>query len=308
MDFRFHTLDVFTDRVFGGNPLAVYPDGRGLDTETMQRIAREMNLSETVFLLPPEGSGTKRVRIFTPARELPFAGHPTVGTAWFLAGSGDVPVERDGISTLVLEENIGPVAVEVTMKRGRPEFARFTAAQRPEYRTPAFGRAECARLLSLSEDEIGAPGWEIEMVSCGLPFLVVPVRDLDAIGRSRLDLTVWDELLEGGWTRMVYPIAPAAKGSGADVRVRMYGPHAGVPEDPATGSAAAALAAYLGKRGARDGPDGTLRWRIAQGVEMGRPSLIEAEADVQGGAVIAVRVGGRAVAVSRGTLTLPEPD
>jgi trans-2,3-dihydro-3-hydroxyanthranilate isomerase len=306
MDLRFHTLDVFTDRVFGGNPLAVYPDGRGLDTETMQRIAREMNLSETVFLLPAEGSGARRVRIFTPARELPFAGHPTVGTAWFLAASGEVPVERDGVSTLVLEENIGPVPVEVTMKAGRPEFARFTTAQRPEYRPVSFGRADCARLLSLSEAEIGAPGWEPEMVSCGLPFLVVPVRDLDAIGRSRLDMTAWDELLENGWTRMVYPIAPAAKGSGVDVRVRLYAPHAGVPEDPATGSAAAALAGYLGKRAGRTAQDGTLRWRIEQGIEMGRPSLIEAEADVRGGAVTAVRVGGRAVAVSHGTLTVPE--
>ena len=304
MELAFHTLDVFTDRVFGGNPLGVVPDARGLTLGTMQKIARELNLSETVFLLPPETpAGTRRVRIFTPAHEVPFAGHPTVGAAWFLATSGAVPVERDGAGTIVLEENVGPVSVEVTMRGGRPEFARFTTALLPEHRTPPFGRAACARLLSLAEDEIGAPGWEPEMVSCGLPFLVVPVRDLDAIGRSRLDLTAWYERLEGSWTRLVYPVTPGAPGSGVDVRVRMYGPSAGVPEDPATGSAAAALAGYLGRRAAQDG---THRWRIEQGIEMGRPSLIEAEADVRGGAVTAVRVGGRAVAVGRGTLTLPE--
>jgi trans-2,3-dihydro-3-hydroxyanthranilate isomerase len=302
MEFAFHTLDVFTDRVFGGNPLAVYPDGQGLSTDTMQRVAREMNLSETVFLLPPERGGTRRVRIFTPARELPFAGHPTIGTAWWLAGSGEVPVERDGIATIVLEENVGLVPVEITMNGGQPEFARFSTVVPPEHRTPGIDRAACARLLSLDEDEIGAPGWEPEMVSCGLPFFILPVRDLAAIGRARLDPGAVEAHLQGAWTRQLYPITPRPAGSGYDVRVRMFGSGVGISEDPATGSAAAALAGYLGKRA---GKDGTQRWRIEQGVEMGRPSLIEAEADVREGAVTAVRVGGRAVAVSRGTMGIP---
>ena len=301
MDYAFHTLDVFTGDVFAGNPLAVFPDGRGLETRTMQRIAREMNLSETVFLLPAEAGGTRRARIFTPARELPFAGHPTIGTAWLLAQTGDVGLPRDGVGTIVLEENVGPIPVEMTMAGGAPTFARFTTAVRPEHR-PGLDRAACARLLSLTEAEIGAPGWEPEMVSCGLPFFVVPVRDVDALGRSRLDPAAADELLKDAWSKQTYPIAPRAPGSGADVQVRMYGHGVGIYEDPATGSAAAALAAYLARRAGREG---TLRWRIAQGVEMGRPSLIEAEADVRSGAVAAVRVGGRAVAVSRGTMDVP---
>jgi trans-2,3-dihydro-3-hydroxyanthranilate isomerase len=304
MDLRFHTLDVFTDEQFGGNPLAVFPDGRGLDDATMQRIAREMNLSETVFVLPPEGEGARRVRIFTPARELPFAGHPTIGTAWFLAASGEVPLARDGTGTLVLEENVGPVAVEMRMQGGRPEFARFTTAVLPEHRPPGLDRAACARVLSLREEEIGAPGWEPEMVSCGLPFFIVPVRDLAALGRARLDATAWEQHLEHAWARQLYPITPRPAESGCDVRARMYGSGVGIAEDPATGSAAAALGAYLGRRAGRDG---THVWRIEQGVEMGRPSLIQAEADVKGGAVSAVRVGGRAVAVARGTLTLDLP-
>jgi trans-2,3-dihydro-3-hydroxyanthranilate isomerase len=299
MDLIYHTLDVFTDVVFGGNPLAVFPDGRGLDAATMQRIAREMNLSETVFLLPPETpAGTRRVRIFTPARELPFAGHPTIGTAWFLALDGAARTVRDGSATLVLEENVGPVPVEMTMRGGQPSFARFTTAVLPEHR-PGLDRAACARLLSLAPEQIGAPGWEPEMVSCGVPFLIAPVRDLDALGRARLDPAGADELLDGAWATSIYLIAPAGTG----VRARMYGHGVGVHEDPATGSAAAALAGYLAKRA---GTDGTHRWRVDQGVEMGRPSVLDIEADVRSGAVSAVRVGGRAVAVSRGTLTLPE--
>ena len=302
MDLVYHTLDVFTDRVFGGNSLAVFPDGTALDAGTMQKIAREMNLSETVFVLPAESGGTRRVRIFTPGRELPFAGHPTIGTAWFLAASGDVGLPRDGVGTIVLEENVGPIPVEMTMKAGQPEFARFTTAVLPEHRAPGLDRAACARLLSLTESEIGAPGWEPEMVSCGLPFFIVPVRDLDALARSRLDSGAADLLLRDAWARQIYPITPGPNGSGVDARVRMYATGVGISEDPATGSAAAALAGYLARR---VGGDGTHRWRIEQGVEMGRPSRIEAEADVRGGAVTAVRVGGRAVAVSRGMLGMP---
>ncbi len=305
MDLAYYTLDVFTDRMFGGNPLGVVPDAVGLDPATMQSIARELNLSETVFLLPPETPwGTRRLRIFTPAHEVPFAGHPTVGAAWYLVESGEVPAMSDGVTTLVLEENVGPVTVEVRTRAGWPEFVRFQTAVLPE-RRPGPDRAICAQLLSLTEDEIGEPGWEPEMVSCGLPFLVIPVRDVDALGRSRLDPAAWEEHLEGAWARAVYPITPRPLDSGVDLRVRMYAPSAGVPEDPATGSAAAALAGYMAKRAPGDG---SYRWRIEQGVEMGRPSLIEAEADVSGGQITAVRVGGTAVAVGRGTMTIPTDD
>lgn len=304
MDLSFHTLDVFTDHVFGGNPLAIFPEPGDLETATMQRIAREMNLSETVFLFPPETRvGTRRVRIFTPARELPFAGHPTIGAAWFLASSHAVGAVWDGVSTIVLEETVGPVEVDVRMEEGVPMFARFTPALPPEHRAAGLDAAGCAELLSLAEEEIGAPDWEPEAVSCGLPFLIVPVRDLDALERSRLNPAAAERLLKGAWARQIYVVTPRASDSGIDVRARMYGTGMGVAEDPATGSAAAALAGYLGKRAPGDGE---FAWRIKQGVEMGRPSLIEAEAAVREGAVAAVRVGGTAVSVSRGTLTIPE--
>jgi trans-2,3-dihydro-3-hydroxyanthranilate isomerase len=297
-------LDLFTDRAFGGNPLGVFPEASGMDDGLMQRIAREMSLSETVFLFPPETSeGTRRVRIFTPGMEVPFAGHPTVGTAYFLAATGAVDIGPEGGSVL-LEENVGPVRVEVEVEGGRPARTVLTAAVLPEHRPVPWARAELARLVSLPPDSLGYQGLEAEMVSCGLPFVVVPVRDLEAVRRSRLDLGAWDDLTRGAWSRMIYVLTMEAEGADVDAHVRMYAPGAGVPEDPATGSAAAALAGYLGRRAAGDGVHG---WRIEQGLEIGRPSLLEAEATVEGGAVARVRVGGRSVLMSRGVMDVPWP-
>ena len=318
-DLVFHTVDVFTDRVFGGNPLGVFPDAAGLSDDLMQRIAREMNLSETVFLSPPETpDGTRRVRIFTPAVEVPFAGHPTVGTAHFLAATGAVELPPGG-GTVVLEENVGPVAVEVEMEDGRPVRARLTAAVEPEHRDSPWPPDALAALLSLPEGAVGmdpeaVPGVEAplppELVSLGLPYVVVPVRDVAAARASRLDTATWERMTRGAWSRMIYVVAPGGEGPDVDLHVRMYAPAAGVPEDPATGSAAAALGAWLGRRVApgRDGRTVTRSWLVEQGLEMGRPSLLEVEADVEGDGVRAVRVGGRSVLVSRGTMTVPADD
>jgi len=304
MELAFHTLDVFTDHVFGGNPLAVFPDGRGLGDAVMQRIAREMNLSETVFLFPPEtDEGTRRVRIFTPGAEVPFAGHPTVGTAFFLAATGEVGLEGER-TRIVLEEKVGPVPVEIRSENGRPVSTKLTAAVAPEYRDATFPDDQLASLLSLPHGAVGAEGLSAEFVSCGLPFLVVPVRDLEAARRSRLDPATWETLLADAWSRKVYVVCLEPEGAGVDVHVRMYAPGVGVPEDPATGSAAAALAGYLGKRAGVS--EGSLRWRVEQGIEMGRPSLLEVEAELEGGRVVRAHVGGRSVMVSRGTMRVPD--
>ncbi|MBW3535010.1 MAG: PhzF family phenazine biosynthesis protein [Gemmatimonadetes bacterium] len=300
-NLEFHVLDVFTDRVFGGNPLGVFPDAASLDDALMQAIAREMNLSETVFLSPAAtADGTRRVRIFTPAVEVPFAGHPTIGTAWFLVASGSVPVEGDTV-TVRLDENVGRVPVEVTLEGGEPSFARFTTAVLPEHRPVEATDEELARLLSLEPADLGARGLEPETVSTGLPYTIVPVRGRDALERCRLDLPTWDRLLRDSDGHHVYVAAPDASGD-ADFRVRMFAPGSGVPEDPATGSAAAAFAGYLGRR---QSGDGVHTWRLVQGVEMGRPSRLEAHAEVRGGEVVRVRVGGQAVHVSRGVMEVP---
>ena len=303
MELPFHTLDVFTDRTFGGNPLGVFPDAGHLPTGLMQRIAREMNLSETVFLGPPETpEGHARVRIFTPAVEVPFAGHPTVGAAIHLAGSLEGR-PRDGEITLVLEENVGPVPVVVRFQGARPEFARFTTAILPEHRPSPHAREELSAMVGLQPEEVCPDGLVPEMVSCGLPYHVIPVVDFRAVARASLDLALWRRLLADGWAHHVYLVSMDAEGEEADVRARMFAPGSGVPEDPATGSAAAALGGYLSKV---DGsPEASLSWTVEQGIEVGRPSLLYVEADRAGGRTTAVRVGGSAVPVSRGTMVVP---
>ncbi|MDT8342192.1 MAG: PhzF family phenazine biosynthesis protein [Longimicrobiales bacterium] len=310
MDCDYHILDVFTDTPFAGNPLAVFPDARGLTAGQMQRIARELNLSETVFLLPAgSAAGTRRVRIFTPGREVPFAGHPTVGAAFFLVASGQVPLEGDEV-TVVLEEAVGPIPVRVRGRGGVPVSAELTAAA-PAHETPApWDRATLGALVSLPGEAVGMPEgqagvagpWDPAFASAGLAFLVLPVRSRELAGRAALDSAVWRRLLpEGAESRMVYVVAPAGEEEDADFRVRMFGPDVGVPEDPATGSAAAALGAYLGSRL----PDGLHRWRLRQGVEMGRPSRLALTVEVQGGAARVIRVAGAAVRIAQGSMRAP---
>ncbi len=314
MELPFFTFDVFTDRVFGGNPLGVFPDAAHLPSELMQKLAREMAYSETVFLGPPEtAEGTVRVRIFTPGKEVPFAGHPTVGTGVFVAsadfrgygGAGAPSVDPDGARTVVLEENVGPVPVEVRFRDGVPVSGRLTAAMPPEIRPSPVPSDVLADMLGLDASDIRDDTLRPAMVSCGLPFYVVPVASLDAAWRARLAPALWREHVARLWADHVYVVAMEAEQPDVDVHVRMFAPAVGVPEDPATGSAAAALGGYLA---ATDGgSDGTLRWVVEQGLEIDRPSRLVVEADREGGATTRVRVGGDAVLVSRGTLFVPEP-
>jgi trans-2,3-dihydro-3-hydroxyanthranilate isomerase len=300
MRYRFHTADVFTDRIFGGNPLAVLPDARLLDAVHMQRIAAEFNLSETVFVLPPEDpANTRRLRIFTPSAELPFAGHPTVGSAHVLAAIGEIPLA--GAETrIVFEEGVGPVPVTIRAADGKPTFAELTAAQLPEFRTEVPTPDEIAAMLSLQASDLLSGTDAPEAISCGVPLLFVPLRDREAAGRARLDHGRWEHLLANAWAPHVYVFSYDTETPGADIHARMFAPALGVAEDPATGGAAAPLAGYLGVRDPRG--DGTLSWRIEQGLEMGRPSFLEVEADKRKGEIIAIRVGGSAVLVSEGTL------
>ena len=306
--YRFHTLDVFTEHVFGGNPLAVLTDARGLSDDEMMRITREFNLSETVFVFPPEDiAHTARVRIFTPGSELPFAGHPTVGTGFLLVASGIVRAEhQDGDTQVVLEEGVGPVAVTVRAQDGVPVSAELTAAQLPDVRRSAPDvppTHEIATVLGVEPDAIGAGALAPAAVSCGVPYLLVPLRDQGEVTRARFDVSAWEQFVAPHWAHAVYLFDGSAAERGQTIRARMFAPHLGIGEDPATGSAAATLAGYLAL--ASEKRDGTLAWRVDQGVEMGRPSRLELSADVHDGKVTAVRVAGSAVLVSEGTLRVP---
>lgn len=298
---RFLIVDVFTDVPYAGNQLAVIPDGRALRSAEMQAIAREFNFSETVVALPAEDRAhARRLRIFTPTAEIPFAGHPTVGTAYALAVTGDLPL-RGEETRIVFEEGVGPVSVLIRARGGTPVSSQLSVAQLPTF-TAAPDAAVMAAVLSLDTEDMRSDGqWAPATGSCGLPFVLAPVRDRRAVARARYRTDV-TRTMPGALATGVMVFAMDAERGGSDVRARMFAPEFGVPEDPATGSACAALGGYLAARTER--ASGTLHWTVEQGFEMGRPSIIDVEADVADGLVTGVRVGGASVLVAEGALSV----
>jgi trans-2,3-dihydro-3-hydroxyanthranilate isomerase len=295
---RYHLLDVFTDQVFGGNPLAVFPEMRPTETAVMQKIAAELGLSETVFVFPPTRAGTNhRLRIFTPRMELPFAGHPTIGTAVILAALGAAPAEGQTV-TLHLEENAGVVPVEVRWSNGAL-YAELRVPEVPRLGPAAPARADLAALIGLTPAELAPAPDDPCTASAGVPFLMIPVADLEALGRARLDLTRWRSMLADAWAPHVYVLCHDGD---RRLRVRMFAPAMGIAEDPATGAAAAALPAYLARQFALGvGPHA---WTVLQGIEVGRPSQVDLRFDVTPIGPELVRIGGGAVRVAEGRLLL----
>jgi trans-2,3-dihydro-3-hydroxyanthranilate isomerase len=313
-ELLFVQVDVFTERVFGGNPLAVVFEAAGLSDAEMQAIAREMNCSETTFLLPPTRPDCEaRVRIFTPARELPFAGHPTIGTAWVLATEQLLPPNTHRFN---LEEGIGPVEVTLEGEPARPSFLwmRHGAAR---FGPELINRAGFARALGLAESDLltGAP---ICTGSTGNPFLYIPLRDREVVDRARLDVPALLAVQGEGPNVGVFVFAPdpdpkagAGRGapaggpSGYRVYSRMFAPHtSGIPEDPATGSASGPLGAYLVERGLAT-PADTVNIVSEQGTRMGRPSFIRIRVGMTAGRVGEILVGGSVVPVIEGRLRMP---
>jgi trans-2,3-dihydro-3-hydroxyanthranilate isomerase len=294
---RFYTADVFTTQAFGGNPLAVFPQAAAISSDRMQAIARELNLSETVFVLPPEtATGTRRLRIFTPASEIPFAGHPTVGTAFVLAAIGELPLTGE-TTAIVFEEGVGPVSVTIRSQAGQPVFSELEAAQRPIIQPIARSLTELGAIVGLAAVDLEVPGWQPATASCGLPFSVIPVRDSAALAAARLDLGRWEQTLASSEAPQVYLVT----GLGSDrLTVRMFAPALGIAEDPATGSAAAALGGYL--VAGRSLPDGDYQWAIAQGAAVQRPSELTVRVTLLDGLVDRVRVGGCSVLMSEGVI------
>ena len=300
MRLEFHTLDVFTDTRFGGNPLAVVLDADELSPEAMQTMAREFNLSETVFVMAPaEAANSAAVRIFTPARELPFAGHPTVGCAVLLAEMGRE--EGDVFeSTIRLEEKVGLIEVLVRRLGPEPAYGELTAARLPEPCGEVPPAEAIAAALSLAPGDIGFGKHRPSVYTAGNAFLFVPLASRAALARARVDTAGW-EALEGAAGVGAY-LYCAGDGE-ADYHARLFAPGDGIVEDPATGSAAAAMPGALLAAGALDA--GVNAVTIAQGEDMGRPSVIRLFADIEDGAITEVRVGGQAVRVSSGLVETP---
>ncbi|MFG1348550.1 PhzF family phenazine biosynthesis protein [Xanthobacter autotrophicus] len=296
MPRRFVTLDVFTARPFGGNPLAVVLDAQGLDDAAMQQISREFNVSETVFVLPPKNPANRaRIRIFSVAHEMPFAGHPTVGAAVLLALE-DKLVK----GTLRIEELIGTVTCEVTTlgAGSRKGAAVFTVPRKGELEEIDISRAACAEALSLDESDIGFDAHRPVVASAGVPFLFVPLAGLTALARARPDEAAFINSL-GGFGEALYLYTLDEEGD-ADFRARMFSPGLGTEEDPATGAAAAAFPSVL--LDAENRVDGHHKVRIDQGFEMGRPSRVDLGFTVKGGQVLDATIGGSAVVITEGVL------
>ncbi|HEX8905526.1 MAG TPA: PhzF family phenazine biosynthesis protein [Longimicrobiaceae bacterium] len=294
MAHRFVIADVFTDRAFGGNQLAVFPDGRGISERAMQSLAREFNFSETTFVLPARTPDTDfQLRIFTPANELPFAGHPTVGTAAVLARLGLVAL-RKGAGRVVFEEGVGPVSVDLRVDEQRA-FARLSLdASVDEAPVPA---EHAAAALSLPSGAV-RDAW---FATVGTPFGFVHLADREAVDAASVDRTAWARHFANAFSSALFFFAGDLAAE-SRLYARMFAPGFGIEEDAATGGAAATLAGSLANR--LPERDGVFTWTIEQGVKMGRPSLLEASAEKREGRAVRVMAGGGTVIVGEGTITL----
>jgi trans-2,3-dihydro-3-hydroxyanthranilate isomerase len=307
--YRFLQLDVFTKNAFTGNPLAVFPEAEDIEEALMQKIAREMNLSETVFVLPAQDErALRRLRIFTPAREIPMAGHPVVGTWNLLAQEGVVPQPEggQGWTSINQEIGIGVLPVDIEFKDGEPvqvvmTQGRFEALGQLE---GAHERAELERALGLAPEDFDE-SLPIEVVSTGISFLLVPVNSLMALSRCRINSTLLAELYtEFGATGCSVFTRETREGGESGAHMRMFAPGDNIPEDPATGSCAGALSSYLVYHGAldREAEAGVFRFVIEQGDFMERPSRIHAEIRGERGHIEEIRIGGPSVIVAEGHL------
>lgn len=297
MRYRYYICDVFTETRFGGNQLAVLPEAEGLTDRQMQAITREFNFAESSFVLPPKQGRTRQVRIFTPATEMPFAGHPNVGTAFLLATIGELGQLADTM-TIEFEEKAGIVPIRIE-RRGELVWCELTAPEKLSLgkKVPVDAVATAA---SLSPTDFVTTTHEPQVASVGLPFIMAELRNRDALKRARVNTGAFDVLGAQGGTADIHMYVRTGRKGGDefDIHARMFAPLDGVPEDPATGSANCALAAMLSQYDGK--ASGTFRYRISQGVDMGRPSVLEARIEKRDGAIVSSHIGGACVLVSEG--------
>lgn len=307
--YRFVQLDVFTDRAFCGNPLAVFPEAEGLTDEEMQRIAREMNLSETVFVLPSnDHKALRRLRIFTPMRELPFAGHPVVGTWNLLAREGIVaqPAGGSGWTRIEQEVGIGTLAVDIAFVNGEPTQVVMTQGRFQTGRVivDKSERVEIARSLGLTGEDLDER-LPMQTVSTGIPVLLAPVGTIAALGRCRIEAMALSETYQRAGALSCYAFTrETIDGNESQAHARLFAPDDGIAEDPATGSAAGSLSGYLVHHGAltAEATEGAYNFIVEQGDFINRPSRINAQVKGVPGRVDQVRIGGSSVVVALGEM------
>jgi trans-2,3-dihydro-3-hydroxyanthranilate isomerase len=297
MRYQYFICDVFTNKRFGGNQLAVLPEADGLTGSLMQQIAREFNFAESTFVLPPTLGHAKRVRIFTPTMEVPFAGHPNVGTAFVLASTGAFGQIGDEI-TVTFEEGAGLVPMRIE-PRGERFFCELTAPEKLSLGQTVSPEL-VASAVSLAPEDIVTDTHPPQVASVGLAFILAEVKHRAALKSARINVAGFDAIAAKDVTPdvLLYVRTERQNGDEFDIRARMFAPLDGIPEDPATGSANCALAAMLAQYD--DAPSGTYRYRISQGVELGRPSVLEARVEKRDDVITSAHMGGESVMVSEG--------
>jgi trans-2,3-dihydro-3-hydroxyanthranilate isomerase len=301
MKIEFTTVDVFTDRKFGGNPLAVIPDATGLSAVQMQSIAAEFNLAETTFVLPPQDPAhTAHVRIFTPKAEMPFAGHPNVGTAFVLARMGECHGRKITGDRLVFEEKAGLVPLDLTREQGNVVAARLAAPQKLAL-SDEIAPEIVAEMCGLETSEIGTGTHRPVIASCGNNFVFAEVTSRAALAKATVRTEVLTKHLPMSRAVGVH-LYTHAKEHGVEIQSRMFAPLYGVPEDPATGSANVVLIGLLAHY--RPEKDLTLSKTIGQGFDMGRPSILEGTAEKKAGRVVDTYIGGRCIPMLKGAIDL----
>jgi trans-2,3-dihydro-3-hydroxyanthranilate isomerase len=300
---NYYLLDVFSDKPFGGNQLAVFVNGTDLTTNQMQTIAKELKLSETVFILPPSIQDAEyKLRIFTPDVELPFAGHPTVGTAFLLGELGMVKTEN-GLTTITIEENIGPITIHIYVESGKVIKANMLQPI-PKVIHVETDLPQIAKLLSLKVDDLS--NLPIQTISAGIPFLYVPINTLEAMNNIQFRMDVWEEIFSKDENkRHVFTFSLETEHEETHVHSRMFAPAMGIAEDPATGSASGPLGFYLVNQGLIIGQENEYFIISEQGIEIGRPSMIEISITKGENSIQEVKVGGKAVIIGKGELYLP---
>lgn len=299
MKYLYYTCDVFTDTRFGGNPLAVLPNASGLSTQQMQLIAREFNFSETTFVFPAEQGHTRKVRIFTTSQEVPFAGHPNIGTAFVLASCGELG-DIGAETQITFEEQAGLVPVTIRQSAENQWWCELKAPQ-PLFLGQTVVVEQMAKILSVEPDEIEVGTHLPQQASVGLPFVITELKTRKAVENIRINIPAVQTLLDENIHPFIYVYT--RRDAECDIHGRMFAVLDGfLVEDPATGSANCALAAMLTHYDPQ--ADGQFRWRITQGVEMKRPSLLDARTEKQDGAIIGVWIAGRSVLVSEGHIDL----
>lgn len=303
MKYAYYIADVFTDRIFNGAQIAVFPKADGLNAEKMASIAKELNLSETVFVFHRHDPKLRRLRIFSPLREVDFAGHPIIATAHVLACSGDI-VLQDGITPLLFEQNVGAIEVNISIQNGEPCFVQFSRSVKPIVDRFAPTDAELCSILSLQATDLDHKKYSPRLVSCGFPYLIVPVWNYDAVRKARFNYAAWTQSAAPHTAAQeILLFAPKSPNPDADFNARLLGPNIALQDDPPVGSAMPAFCSYLCSF--EHTQKGTHAFAVERGQLSTRRSLLQLEMDNKQQETLMVRIGGQAVIFAIGSIELP---